>query len=177
MGLKFFKDGDDDIVVLEDVVGYSTKKICYPDVSTCITITALTHARLIGTHITVSTSEDKVKSNLKFIRDNGGANCQIIYVFGAISEFKEKGPRNNPPNKAFNSRKKIRDGIKSIVNKNATVKFYDTSTSGKVHLFVEKENGNTKFFWIQSASNLIDAGKYPSIDNKNAIDPSQFVTR
>jgi hypothetical protein len=166
--------GGPDAIVREEYEGEAHSRICYPGISSCISITGVKPAgELVGAHITVATEKELIDGLLATMKSHGGNNCHYFYVIGPLQrEFKPKTSV-----KSFNTRKKIRDLIKSTLNKNAIVKFYDTSECGDIHVFAEKNGINTDFYWIKSQGNMVMGNIYPAFTGRTAIGPNQFVVR
>ena len=159
-------------VLREDYVGFSHKCICYTGINSCVTITGVFPGGLVGTHITVSTKPCQVDKLLKDMRIYGGNNIQDFYVVGALKVFKKR------TNMTFiNTRKKISEKIKSIINKKAKVRFYDSSDHGQVHVFAEKDSINTKFSWIHEQGNIVVGFNYPKFVGGTPINVNQFKIR
>ena len=165
------KNGGPETVLREEFVGSSSARICYPGVDTCITITGVLPGGLVGTHITVATEIGLVDDLLQAMRIGGGGNCQNFYVIGRFTVFKPHATQ------VINTRKKISKKIKSIINKNATVRFYDSSAHGSVHVFVEKNAHYPNFFLINSHGNYVAGYTYPTFEGRTQIDVNQFVLR
>ncbi len=165
------KNGGPDTVLREEYVGSSTARICYPGISSCISITGILPGGVIGSHITIATEIGLVDEILQALKAGGGGNCANFYVIGAFGQFKPSAA------KSINTRKKIRDKIKSNVSKNSTVRFYDSTLHGDVHVFAEKNGINTDFSWISSHGNIVVGFNYPTFAGRTAINPVQFVIR
>jgi hypothetical protein len=163
--------GRPDTVIREEYVGSSRERICYPGISSCIAITGVLQDGLVGAHITIASERDLVYEILQAMKVGGGGNCLNFYVIGAFTHFKPNATQ------AINTRKKIRDKIKSAINRNATVRFYDSSAHGDVHVFAEKNVVNTDFFWISSHGNNVQGFNYPAFVGRTPINAIQFVIR
>jgi hypothetical protein len=70
---------------------------------------------LLGTHLTVASEATLINDALVALKAGGGGGAINFYVVGAIDRFKENADAS------VNTRKKIRDRIRSVVNKHATV--------------------------------------------------------
>lgn len=165
------KNGGADTVIREEYVGSSLQRICYPGISSCISITAVLPTGLIGTHITIATEANLVDDLMQAMKSGGGAGCPNFYVVGAFSQFKPRAAST------INTRRKISQKIKSRVNRNAIVRFYDTSAHGEVHVFAEKGALNTQFLWIASHGNTVAGFNYPAFQGRTPINPGHFVMR
>lgn len=165
------KNGGADTVIREEYVGSSWQRMCYPGISSCISITGVSPVGLIGTHITIATEATLVDDLMQAMRSGGAASCPNFYVVGAFSQFKPRAAS------IINTRKKISQKIKSRINKNATVRFYDTSAHGDVHVFAEKGPLNTQFLWVASHGNIVAGFNYPVFQGRTAINPGHFVLR
>jgi hypothetical protein len=92
-------NGNQSIVLFEEYVGYSQKGICYPNISSCITITGVGLGGLIGTHITVVSKIDIVDDILTEMVAYGGDSIRNCYVIGAIVPFKKRRKENQQKDK------------------------------------------------------------------------------
>jgi hypothetical protein len=150
----------------------ATNRICYPGVSSCITVTAPLAGGILGAHITVGTPQSEIDTMFTAIRTGGGGNCPVIYVAGRIATFKVQ---TLAP--AMNTRKKIAARIKSMINAAATVRFYDTTALGATHIFAERNGAATSFFWIAEHGNNVAGFIYPNFAGRTAIPLASFIVR
>ena len=160
------------MVLREEFVGSATGRICYPGVSTCITITGLLPTGLVGVHITIATEPVLIDDALKALKSGGGSTCTTFYVVGAISEFKVQTVAPD-----FDKRKKIRDKIRELVNKHATVWFFDTSSLRDVHIFAELTGTTPVFSYVQTAGNPVAGENFPNIPGRTNIAAHDFQVR
>jgi hypothetical protein len=164
--------GSTKVVIREEYVGSASEDICYPGISSCISITGVAPAGLVGAHITVSTELDLVDQIMQAMRTGGGSSCVSFYVIGAFVKFK-----SNTKTAAIDTRKKISQKIKSGINDKAVVSFYDTSGHGDVHVMAEKNGMAANFFWIAQAGHIVAGDAYPTFAGRSAINASQFMVR
>ena len=169
------KEGIDSNVLREDRVGSASSKICYPGVSSCISITCVSNGSLMGVHVTIATSAEELKCALDYFSLKGGGAVNI-YVVGAIREFKDK-----TFNKNVNTRKKLSKLLKSSVNKNATVQFYDTS-GRDLNIMAERQNGaQCNFSHIDANCPRVSGDTYPVFTDTTGqplqLNAGHFVTR
>lgn len=158
----------------EDNVGSSTQNICYPGISSCIAITGASGGGMIGCHITVATPLSEIDQIFQLMKTGGGQGCPEFYVIGALTKFK-----GNTKVSEMNSRKKISNKVKAMINPNAVVKFVDIATlgCGDAHILVEKSGGAAKFYFCDSGGNIVTGGTYPSIKEKREIANGRFEIR
>lgn len=161
----------DDTVVPEDHVGAAAHAICYPGVSSCITITGVQAGGLVGAHLTFATTSDELDQFLEKLEAVGAGACQTFYVVGAITRFKA-----STAVKAFNTRKKIRDRITGDFNKTATVWFCDTTPLGDNHIFAVINGMGADFSSYPTAGNLVKWYEYPAYAGAG-IAAASFVLR
>lgn len=162
----------DSIVLREEVVGSARNRICYPGISSCITITGVMPAGLLGTHLTVATEATLIDDALLALKVGGGSACTSFYVVGAIARFKENADIS------FNTRKKIRDKVCQHVNKHARVRFFDTSAHHvDVHVFAERNRLGTVFSYTPTTGIVVAGNNYPTVANRTFIEPHQYVIR
>lgn len=163
----------DSLVLREEVVGSSRNRICYPGISSCITITGVMPGGLVGTHLTVASEPTLIDAALLALKAGGGGACTSFYVVGAIARFKE-----NTGDPGFNTRKKIRDKICKHINKDARVRFFDTSAHHvDVHVFAERNRLGTVFSYTPTTGIVVSGNNYPNVGNRTFIEPHQYVIR
>jgi len=158
-------------VIREDVVGSARSRICYPNISSCISVTAVTRYGLAGTHISVGTKLKVVDQVFEAMRAAGAGGCREFHVVGAIARY-EKIAR------AINTRLKIEQKIQSAISPDAAVRFFDTSDHGNVHVFVEQDHSapvTLRFSWTASVGNHLIDNQYREFSPKYEIDPNEFV--
>lgn len=170
MGVRHRSDGDD-TVLREEWVGGAFNRICYPSVSSCITVTAPSPHGIVGAHITFGTPLVDVDTLFSRMRTGGASSCPVIYVAGRFANFKASTVA------ALNTRKKIGAHIRASINRAATVKFYDTSALGATHIFAEKYAGVLGFFWIAEHGNNVVGFTYPDFAARTAIPIAAFIVR
>ena len=154
--------------IFEDRVAAPSTKMCYPGIKTCITITGVLPRRLIGSHLTFTTTKEDYDKFFQLMKGLGGSGCQNFYVIGNITAFKIANKTK---------RKKISNMIKLGLNKNATVRFYDTSSYGDVNVQVENTGGIPNFFWIKDDGTKAEGQKWTVFDNRTAINLNEFQIR
>lgn len=163
--------GSAEVVLREEFVGSAGSRICYPGVSSCITITGVLPTGLVGAHITIASEESLIDGALLALKAGGGSNCGNFYVVGAISLFKDNADAS------FDKRKKIRDKIRSLVNKHAQVWFFETPRNSDVHIFAELNQFVPEFSYIQTDGNTVMGSNYPNFGGRTAIAANQFIHR
>lgn len=161
-----------DTVLREENVGSSNNRICYPGVSSCITITGVLPTGLVGVHVTIGTETPLIDQALLAMKISGGSRCTNFYVVGAIRNFKAQ--TNNAD---VDKRKKIKEKIQSIISKHASVRFFDTSFQQEVHIFVEHDGITPTFSYASTTGNAVTGFVYPNIANRTTINLNQFEIR
>jgi hypothetical protein len=161
------KPSGNSVNVQEDHVGKATSSICYPRIQSCISMTGVGQAGIIGAHITISTEAELVEQMLDhFSREN----LTAVYIAGGIECFK-----NSTKISWFNTRKKMTKKIRSKLNVQ-NVYFYDTwQKSNDINLGVELQNGDPSFSWIQGV--MVDWNTAPDMSGYTALPRNLFVTR
>ncbi len=164
--IKTISDGTK-IVVREEKVGKAGEAICFPGLSSCIAIVGVQSSGLVGAHITIGNNGEDFDAMVDEFKKYGG--IIEFFVAGQIRMFKDhtKSP--------FNTRKKIRDFLKSKFTNVASVKFHDLS-GGDVHFFVERIHYNIKFYKTPSSKVVVSGPNYPSCE-RTEINKSAFVVR
>lgn len=160
------------IVLREDYVGCATTAICYPGVSSCITITCVSPSGLLGAHITVRTTPVEIAEMFQFIRANM-SGIYAYYVVGSIRNYKD-----HTTNEEINERTKLQKRLKKEFNPQGLVGFFDTTPYTDVHVFAEKNGLKTTFYWIAAAGNNVAGMNYPApaFAGRTMINDSQFET-
>jgi hypothetical protein len=158
-----------DIVLREDNVGSTMGRVCYPGISSCITITGVHPNGLIGAHITAVTTQYEVQEILMAMKTGGASTCIKFYVVGAIRQFIQW------THEGFNDRKKMSDQIKKHTNKDATVWFYDTSDNSDVHIVAENVQGQTYFRYTPNTNHRVQGDIYPNLPDLITVQPHQFI--
>lgn len=156
------------IVLREDCVGCATTAICYPGISSCITITCVSPSRLVGAHITIGTTAEEVDEMFQYIKVNT-ANIYAYYVVGSIDRFKP-----NARCTEIDTRKKLEERLKKEFNPKGSVGFYDT-TPDDVHIFAVKARLNITFSRIAAAGNMVAGNNYLDFPGRTIINEDQFV--
>lgn len=159
-------------VLREDNAGSADNAICYPGISSCVTVTGVSPTGLVGVHITIASDNGEINDLMTRLRDAGGNTCLRFYVMGPFTNFKPSSEATE-----FNTRKKMQQKIKSIVNKNASVKFYDAPANAEAHFFAELDGVNARFYKSNTAPNDISGYDYPDIANRTEIPQNRFVSR
>lgn len=98
------------LILREDGVGASVQKICYPAISSCITITCVGTAGIAGAHLTVLTTAAQLAETIQSLRSSGIGAYKVCYVIGAIRHFKTYVKEG-----AINTRKKISTALESAL--------------------------------------------------------------
>jgi hypothetical protein len=172
MGKMRLAKGSTDVVLREEWVGAASNRICYPSISSCIAVTGVGPSGMVGAHITVATEPELVDQIFQTMR-TGGSSCPEFYVIGAISaHFKPK-----TVDARINSRKKISQMVQKMINGQAAVRFYDTSSHGDAHIMAEKNLGGANFYWIASAGHMVMGDAYPNFPGRTQINSNLFVVR
>ena len=158
-------------VLREEFVGSAYNGICYPNISLCVSITAVLINGLVGAHVTVDTESELLEQMLQMMRTAGGGAARNIFVIGAFSHFKANSGVH------MNTRKKLKNRIKENLNNNALIQFYDASAHGEIHIFAETSPVKTDFYWMKRSGHEVLGFVYPSFENRVRIKENQFVIR
>jgi len=164
--------GSVDVVIREENVGSASNRICYPGISSCVTVTGVGPSGMVGCHITFATEPDLVSQMFQAMRTGGGTSCVHFYVIGKIADFKRSRTYSS-----FNTRKKMGQAIKDVICETAVVRFCDSEAYGKdIHIMVQKNLMNADFSWVATAGNVVAGDLYPAFAGA-AISPNDFVAR
>lgn len=158
------------IVLREDYMGRATRAICYPGISSCISITCVSPTGLVGAHITVGTTAAEIAQMFQYFRANM-AGIYAYYVVGSIDLFKQHTGCTE-----IDTRTKLKERLKREFNPKGAIAFYNTSPNGEVHVFAEKNGMKTTFYWIVAADNNVAGMNYPAFAGRTVIDDTQLVT-
>jgi hypothetical protein len=163
---------ENSIVLREENVGFSAKNVCYPNISSCITITGVGSNGVVGGHLTILTTASLLGKTMQVV-EGEVKGCEACYVIGAISQFKV-----SVKDSEINTRKKISDSIKQKLGKQVSVLFYDTGPLGEVHIFMERNaEGACQFSYCKASVVTVSAQEYPVEKNKRVIPESAFSLR
>ncbi|MCA8003341.1 hypothetical protein [Burkholderia metallica] len=165
-------NGGRDTVVREDSVSFSTHRVCFPSVSSCLTVTGVSSQGLHAAHIpTGSQSGNEYLENMVDAMNASG--CKTFYVIGAIKTFKSNVAGSN-----FNSQYNISEYLKGKAS-NATVKFFDTSDHGNVNIYVEKQGDSVTATYGSATEpgNHVIGNQYPTPSTAMTIDADRFIER
>nr|CAX67698.1 hypothetical protein Y69_0159 [Yersinia enterocolitica] len=113
----------------------AAREICYPGLSSCITITLFNGDIMVGIHCTIANSAHEIRDAIKEIKEKIAIEFSDCYVIGALSVFKY-----SVFDRSISTRKKISNEINSHVTIHNRIKFHDTTmhlnTRKNVHVFI-----------------------------------------
>lgn len=159
------------LILREDGVGASVQKICYPSISSCITITCVGTAGIAGAHLTVLTTAAQLAETIQSLRSSGIGALKVCYVIGAIRHFKTYVKEG-----AVNTRKKISTALECALGGPSRPLFYDTSSLGEVHVFAERVMESCHFSYCMASSVVVAGQYYPAQVNSHSIAGHLFTS-
>ncbi|WP_104024503.1 hypothetical protein [Vibrio hyugaensis] len=116
----------DEQSVFEYVVSSATKRIIYPGVIQCITITGVVpNIGIIGAHISPGATKSEIEATFDILNTGGSAGCLSWYVMG---NFEQHFKYNKF---GWKSEKKVLKYISSKLGKNARYFSFDIGTIAK----------------------------------------------
>lgn len=114
----------------------AVREICYPSLSSCITITLFNNNVMVGIHCTIANTASEIRNVIKEIKEKTASEFSDCYVIGALSVFK-----SNVFDQSINTRKKISNEINLYIKIRNSIKFHDTTmhlhTGKNVHVFIK----------------------------------------
>lgn len=122
------------VVLREDKTGLARDRICYPGVSSCLTVTFRQQNLLAGTHLTILTDKKALKDTLKQLKALSQNKPGEIIVASPFSVYKA-----GVVDKELNTRSKLQKIIAKIFP-DTPVRMVDTSDIQSSHILVSKHN-------------------------------------
>jgi hypothetical protein len=170
--LKYRNDSPG-VVIREDYVGQAPDVICYPGISSCISITCTLRGGLCGTHLTVSTEADLIDEAVTSLSTAGSRAFTSVHVVGKIGEFKQRTKHSG-----FRTRKKISALLRKAFNYHGQVLFCDTVGFAQgVHVGVVRGPGNPAFSWQDEKASVVTGFTTPDVTAWTAISNASFMPR
>jgi hypothetical protein len=161
-------------VIREDRVGSSIDRLCYPGVSSCISITGVSVDKMIGAHLTIGTTVPELAQFIALLAAEKTSEIMNFYVVGKIAKFKESTTIAN-----FNTRKKMRDFLKAQLEQKANVYFCDIGllVAQGANVCVFRNGAQASFSYIPEAGNLVVGSTYPNTVNYIEIPKASLLMR
>lgn len=122
------------LVLREDKTGIARDHICYPGVSSCLTITFRHENFLAGTHLTIASDKKALKDILQEIKAFSPDTPVEIVVASPFSVYK-----NNAFDKELNTRSKLKKIIAKMFP-DTPIQMVDTSDIQSSHILVSKNS-------------------------------------
>lgn len=122
------------VVLREDKTGVARDRICYPGVSSCLTITFRHENFLAGAHLTIATDKNALKDVLKEIKALNPNKPIEIIVASPFSVYKI-----GVSDKELNTRSKLKKIIGRIFP-DTSIRLVDTSDIRLSHILVSKNS-------------------------------------
>jgi hypothetical protein len=162
------------VVIWEEYVGRASNVICYPGVSSCITITCVSPAGLNGAHITMYTDDYLIENMINSLATMFSAAGSRILVIGNISMFKA-----NTRDTGFDTRKKIAATLRESFNyRGGWIYFHDTAIhAAGVHIGVVRNRLNViNIGWKDERTATVRRFEVPDVTRYTQI-PHYAYTR
>ena len=151
----------------------ATQEICYPGISSCMTITFVNNHLMVGIHCTVANTSDEIRDAINEIKAKIASEFSECYVIGALSVFKP-----NVFDKTICTRKKISNEIIKHIKILSNIKFHDTTmhadTQRNAHIFIRKNPFSISYC---AAAKCLVSGQTPPLSvGRKYISANQFTT-
>lgn len=161
-------------IIREDRVGSAIDKICYPGISSCISITGVSVNGMIGAHLTISTTALELDQFITLLATEKTSAIMNFYVVGKIQKFKDYIKVAT-----FNTRKKMRDVLKSQLEKKANVYFCDIGLllPHGANVCASRNGSWASFSYISEVGNLVSGSTYPDTTNYISIPNASLLMR
>ncbi|MBI3310717.1 MAG: hypothetical protein HYZ77_05525 [Serratia liquefaciens] len=137
----------------EEKTGLCSERICYPDVSSCLTITFRNKSSLAGVHLTVASDKKILKEALLKMRELSEKLPREIVVSAPFSTYKK-----HVKDDTLNTRAKLSKIIAKTFP-HAGILMHDTSDTQSSHIFVSKNEVRH----VNSADHPVIGNQYPRI--------------
>lgn len=162
------------VVIWEEYVGQAPDVICYPGVSSCITITCVSPGGLSGTHLTVGSEPELIADAINSLAGGGSGSFTDVYVVGKIDLFKR-----STSDTGFNTRKKMSTRLsKAFGFRRNQILFYDTAPHATgVNIGVVRGPGGASFSWQDEKTAKVLGFAVPGFGAYTAISPASFIAR
>ena len=145
----------DDRKINEYYVGMAAKRIIYPGMLQCISITSSNNTGLIGTHVSPGATKKNIDDAFRFLNEFGFDNCQTVYVVGNMEIFKMHTKLDE-----WKSMSGIASAIRGFTNSNIDILMSDVSTLTREYgglgltITAKKENQNVAFSLFAKTSDV-----------------------
>lgn len=147
----------ENLVLREDKVGVCSNSICYPDVSSCLTVTLRTKNSLAGVHLTVASDKQHLKNSLEEIKKLA-KDIPVEVIIGApFSEYKK-----HVKDIDLNTRARLKKIISKVFPR-SDIQMYDTSDIQSAHVFVSKSAIRHE----DAAGKPVIGNRYPGVSAQN----------
>ncbi|MEX2964756.1 RHS repeat-associated core domain-containing protein, partial [Microbulbifer sp. TYP-18] len=143
----------ENVVLREDFVGSSTRGICYPNISSCISITGVSDSGMVGAHITTGSNVNKI---LDVMKTGGASGFNDVHVVGALSNYMKSN------SSGLRSTSNIKNIISKRLNNKAKIRFQDTSQFGlESHIFAGRSTSGDVTFSYANTAQTVYGFDYP----------------
>ena len=160
--------GGNVVIVPEEHIGNAASQLCYPHIQSCISLTVVSPHGISGAHLTMYTEDFIIADILTRL---AAFSPTIGYVIGGVQFFKA-----HTPVKWFDTRKKMKSKMKSLMPGLSTVLFYDTWVHSKdVNLGASRNGTSVDFSWAPGKN--VDWTTTPDMSGYSPIPYSSMVKR
>lgn len=151
----------------------ASQNICFPDISSCITITLVNTNIMIGLHLTIADKVADIRKALVEVKNKIGDEFSDCYIIGALSVFKK-----NVFDRSICTRTLLAGTIKSQIIIGNDIKFHDTGvhleTKKSAHIFIRNNPFSVSY---SAAYQLRVSGQEPPLSvGRKHIPCGQFST-
>ncbi|MBH3428934.1 hypothetical protein [Pseudomonas alkylphenolica] len=147
----------ENLVLREDKLGICSDNICYPDISSCLTVTIRNKNSLAGIHLTVASDKQQLKDSLEEIKELIKDIPGDVIISAPFSEYKRHVKDND-----LNTRAKLKKIISNVFP-HSDIQMYDTSDIQSAHVFVSKSAIRHE----DAAGKPVIGNRYPEVSAQN----------
>lgn len=167
------QNGDPGVVLREEYLGQAPDVICYPGISSCISITCGSREGLCGVHLTIMTESALIDEALQILSTAGSRGFTSIHVVGKVAGFKSRTKHDS-----FRSRRKISALLKKVFRYRGRILFRDTADLATgVHLGVVRNSPKPAFCWTDEKGTVVSGYTVPDMATWTPIDAGSFMAR
>ncbi|MFN0113654.1 MAG: hypothetical protein ACKVPY_03150 [Paracoccaceae bacterium] len=160
------------VVVREEDVGQASGMICYPGVSSCISVTCLSGHGLSGTHLTVSTEPALVDNAMQYLKGYTAGGASALYIVGKLTEFRMKSK-----DARLKTAKTTALLLQGALNYRGKIRYYDTTGVGDAHIYAVKSGFGVDFFWQGERKGMVNGYEMPDIIDYTMIRANDLMVQ
>jgi len=150
-----------------------TREICYPAISSCISITLVNANIMVGIHCTVANTAHEIRNVMCEIKRTIAEEFTDCYVVGALPIFK-----SSVFDHSISTRKKISNVIRPHIKILNSIKFHDTTMHPNInknaHIFIRNAPFSISYC---AAVKCLVSGQIPPLSFGRQYIPSHQFTK